>query len=198
MGTYDVARSKTKNAIIQAFWNLYLQKDISKITVKDITEATGIHRATFYLYFDSVYTVLDSIKSKQLDNLKKVCSTYTSSENGYETFLTAMRKLYDENEVFLQPLLCQHRGHEFASQYRQIMKNKLCKDIGWKQYPENSKEYLLIDSILSGMIETFICCLQTRVIPLDCAYRIASKSVENGIAFAMKQELGISILPQNN
>ena len=195
MGTYDVARSKTKNAIVQAFWSLYLQKDISKITVKDITEKTGIHRATFYLYFDSVYAVLASVKSEQLSHLKIVCSTYTSSENG---FLTAMRKLYDENEVFLEPLLCQHRGQEFASQYRQIMKNKLRRDIGWKQYPESSKEYLLIDSVLSGMIETFISCLQTRVIPLDCAYRIASKSVENGIAYAMKQELGISILPQNS
>ena len=198
MGTYDVARSKTKNAIVQAFWSLYLQKDISKITVKDITEKTGIHRATFYLYFDSVYAVLASVKSEQLSHLKIVCSTYTSSENSYETFLTAMRKLYDENEVFLEPLLCQHRGQEFASQYRQIMKNKLRRDIGWKQYPESSKEYLLIDSVLSGMIETFISCLQTRVILLDCAYRIASRSVENGIAYAMKQELGISILPQNS
>ena len=198
MGTYDAARSKTKNAIVQAFWNLHLQKDICKITVKDITEAAGIHRATFYLYFDSVYAVLDSIKSEQLDDLKKVCSTYISSENGYETFLSAMRKLYDENEVFLEPLLCQHRGQEFASQYRQIMKDKLRKDIGWKQYQKNSKEYLLIDSVLSGMIETFICCLQTRVIPLDCAYRIASESVENGIVCAMKQELGIAVLPQNS
>lgn len=175
-----------------------MQKAISRITVKNITEATGIHRATFYLYFDSVYDVLDSIKSEQLESLRKVCSVYTSSENDYGAFLTAMRKLYDENETFLEPLLCQHRGQEFASQYRQIMKDKLRKDIGWRQYPETSKEYLLTDSALSGMIETFISCLRTRVIPLDCAYRIASKSVENGIASAMKQELGITILPQQD
>lgn len=198
MGTYDVARSKTKNAIIQAFWSLYLQKDISKITVKDITEATGIHRATFYLYFDSVYAVLDWIKAEQLRLLQNVLCTYTSSENQYADFLNAMRKLYDENEVFLEPLLCRLQGQEFASQYRQAMKNKLRKDIGWRQYPENTREYLLIDSILSGLIETFISCLQTRAISLDCAYRIASQSVENGIACALKQELGISILPQND
>ena len=74
MRTYDAARSKTKSAIVQAFWELYLLRDISKITVKDISEAAGIHRATFYLYFDSVYAVLDSIKSEQLEKLKKVCS----------------------------------------------------------------------------------------------------------------------------
>ena len=172
MGTYDNARRKTRAAIIHAFWSLYMQKTIARSTVKNSTGATGIHRATCYLYCDSVYD--------------------------YGAFLTAMRKLYDENETFLEPLLCQYRGQEFASQYRQIMKDKLRKDIGWRQYPETSKEYLLTDSVLSGMIETFISCLRTRVIPLDCAYRIASKSVENGIASAMKQELGIAILPQQD
>ena len=195
MRTYDAARSKTKSAIVQAFWELYLLRDISKITVKDISEAAGIHRATFYLYFDSVYAVLDSIKSEQLEKLKKVCSTYTSSENDYGDFLAAMRSLYDENETFLEPLLCRHQGQEFASAYRRIMKDKLRRDIGWKQYPESSREYLLIDSILSGMIETFISCLRPRAIPLDCAYRIASKSVGSGIALAMEQELGVMILP---
>ena len=195
MGTYDAARSKTKSAIVQAFWKLYTQREISKITVRDITDMTGIHRATFYLYYDSVYAVLESIKQEQLNRLKDVCETYTSSANGYADFLAAMRTLYDQNEVFLEPLLCQHIGNTFATEYRTIMKEKLRRDIGWKQYPRESAEYILLDSILSGLIETFICCLRTRVIPLDAAYRIASQSVEHGIAQAVKQELGISVLP---
>lgn len=198
MGTYDAARNKTKTAIIEAFWHLYAGKDISKITVKDITEATGIHRATFYLYYDNVFAVLDAIKEDQLDKLKHVCGTYTSSDKDYADFLNAMRKLYDENEVFLEPLLCHYRGNEFAVQYRQIMKSKLRKDIGWRQYPDQSREYLIVESVLSGMIETFILCLQTRAFPLDRAYRFASQSVDHGIAPAMKLEFGISILPPDN
>lgn len=187
-------RNKTKTAIVEAFWKLYADKDISKITVKDITEATGIHRATFYLYYDNVFAVLDAIKDDQLGKLKYVCNTYTSSDNDYADFLNAMRRLYDENEVYLEPLLCHYRGNEFAVQYRQIMKSKLGKDIGWKQYPDESSEYLIIDSVLSGMIETFISCLKTRAFPIDSAYRFASQSVDYGIAPAMKREFGISIL----
>ena len=195
MGTYDAARNKTRSAIIQAFWKLYLQKEISKITVRDLTEMTGIHRATFYRYYDSMYAVLESIKQDQLERLKEVCSTYTSSEDGYADFLSAMRRLYDQNEVFLEPLLCQHLGNNFAVEYRTIMKAKLRRDIGWRQYPEDSTESILIDSILSGMIETFICCLQNRAIPLDAAYRFASQSVDRGIAQALEREFGIAILP---
>lgn len=152
------------------------------------------HRATFYLYYDSVYAVLESIKQEQLKRLKEVCETYTSSENNYADFLAAMRALYDQNEVFLEPLLCRHIGNTFATEYRAIMKAKLRRDIGWKQYPRESAEHILLDSILSGLIETFICCLRTRVISLDTAYRIASQSVEHGIAQAVKQELGIPVL----
>ena len=198
MGNYDAARTKTKNAIIHAFWKLYAEKDISKITVKDITEATGIHRATFYLYYDNVFAVLEAIKNDQLEKLKYVCNTYTSSDNDYADFLNAMRKLYDENEIFLEPLLCQYRGNEFAAQYRQIMKSKLRTDIGWKQYPQGSSAYLIVDSVLSGMIETFVSCLQTRAFPVDSAYRFASHSVDYGIAPAMEREFGISILPPKN
>ena len=193
MGTYHAARSKTRSAIIQAFWRLYLQQGISKITVKDIAEMTGIHRATFYLYYDSVCAVLDSIKQEQLERLKEVCSTHTSSENGYADFLAAMRGLYDQNKVFLEPLLCRHLGNEFAVEYRAIMKTKLRRDIGWRQYPEASTESILIDSVLSGMIETFICCLQNNAIPLDAAYRFASQSVDHGIAQALEQEFGITV-----
>lgn len=196
MGTYDVARNKTKTAIIEAFWKLYAEKDISKITVRDITEATGIHRATFYLYFDNVFAVLDTIKGEQLEKLNYVCSTYTSSDNDYADFLNAMRMLYDKNETYLEPLLCRHRGNEFAIQYRQIMKGKLQQDIGWAQYPENSREYWIVDSVLSGMIETFISCLQTRAFPLERAYRFASQSVDQGIAPAMEREFEISVSPK--
>lgn len=195
MGTYDAARNKTKTAIIKSFWKLYCIKDISKITVKDITEATGIHRATFYLYYDNVFAVLDTIKSEQLEKLKYVCSTYTSSDNDYADFLKAMRKLYDENETYLKLLLYQNRGNEFAVQYRQVMKSKLHSDIGWKQYPEDSSAYLIIDSILSGMIETFVSCLQTRAFPLESVYRFASQSVDYGIAPAMEREFGIAVYP---
>lgn len=97
--------------LVESFWKLYCKKDVSKITVRDITEATGIHRATFYLYYDNVFAVLDAIKNEQLEKLKYVCSTYTSSDNDYADFLKAMRRLYDESETYLEPLLCQCCGN---------------------------------------------------------------------------------------
>ncbi len=195
MGTYDLARQKTKHSIIMAFWNLYTDMGISKITVRSITEKAEIHRATFYLYFDHVDAILDSIKSTQLSAVKYVCSNYTSSENSYADFLQAMQNLYTENELFLKPLLCEFRDSQFALEYRQILKDKLRKDIGFPLYPEHSSNYFVIDSFLSGLIETFISCLRMKKIPLEQAYLLASGIVNNGALSTLQQHFGIETSP---
>lgn len=191
MGTYDLARQKTKRSIIMAFWNLYTDMEISKITVRSITEKAGIHRATFYLYFDHVDAILDSIKNTQLSAVKYVCSNYTSSENNYADFLQAMQNLYTKNELFLKPLLCEFRDSQFALEYRQILKDKLPKDIGFPLYPEYSSNYFVIDSFLSGLIETFISCLHMKKIPLEQAYLLASGIVNNGALSTLQEHFGI-------
>lgn len=198
MGTYDIARSKTTNAIIQAFWELYAEKDIWRITVRDITEKIGIHRATFYLYFDNVYAVLDVIKSEQLDKVANVCSTYTSSDNEYAEFLNAMHNLYQDNKNFLSPLLSQFRDNSFSIQCRKILKNKLRKDIGWSDYPEESVSFFITDSVLSGLIETFLSCLQSDKITLQQSFHLAYGSVNNGIAPTMQKVFGIHSQASDN
>lgn len=193
MATYQEARNKTRNNIIQAFWELYSCKDISTITVKDITERAGIHRSTFYIHFDCVSDVISAVKQEQLAKLKTVCATYTSKENNYAEFLDAMRKLYDDNENFLILLLRQ--DGVFSAQYRQIMIDKLRSDIGWRQYAEGSKSEIILSSVLDGLIGSFLTFLQTRVVSLESAYRFASYSVDHGIAPALEREFGIIVKP---
>ena len=40
--------SQTKQNFMDAFWTLYCDKRIEKITVKDITTRAGYNRSTFY------------------------------------------------------------------------------------------------------------------------------------------------------
>ena len=45
--------AQTKQNIIDAFWALYCEKRIEKITVRDITNKAGYNRGTFYEF--SIY-----------------------------------------------------------------------------------------------------------------------------------------------
>ncbi len=44
---------ETYNNILQAAEQLFEEKSVSKITINDIVQRTGIAKGTFYLYFDS-------------------------------------------------------------------------------------------------------------------------------------------------
>lgn len=191
MGTYDQARQKTRHSITMAFWELYTDTETDKITVRSVAEKAGIHRATFYLYFDSVYAILESVKDAQISAVRHVCSTYTSSADNYVEFLHAIQNLYTENEVFLKPLLCEYKDSQFALEYRQILKEKLRKDIKLPLFPSNSSAHFIIDSFLSGLIETFISCLHTRKITLDQAYLLASGIVNQGALATLQKHFNI-------
>lgn len=51
----------TEDAIKQAFLALLEKKSVSKITVKDIVEACGINRNTFYYHFSSIPDLVEAI-----------------------------------------------------------------------------------------------------------------------------------------
>lgn len=69
----------THKSIIDAFWIIYQQKPIDKITVKEIVETAHVHRSTFYRYFTDIYDLLNQLEQKVISeisvNLKKNCNT---------------------------------------------------------------------------------------------------------------------------
>ncbi|QNO15346.1 TetR/AcrR family transcriptional regulator [Alkalicella caledoniensis] len=64
--------AQTKQNLMDAFWNLYCEKRIEKITVKEITNKAGYNRGTFYEYFTDVYNVLDEIENSLIPSLDEL------------------------------------------------------------------------------------------------------------------------------
>lgn len=63
---------QTRANLRAAFWELYAQRPIEKISVREITERAGYNRATFYLYYHDVYELLDEIEDQLLDGLSSL------------------------------------------------------------------------------------------------------------------------------
>ncbi len=58
--------AQTKQNIIDAFWQIYCNRGIEKITVKEITAKAGYNRSTFYEYFIGAHAVLEEIENSLL------------------------------------------------------------------------------------------------------------------------------------
>lgn len=64
---------KTKSSIKQAFTKLLQEKDLEKITIRDITTRADINRGTFYLHYEDKYMLLADMEDEYISEL----TTYT-------------------------------------------------------------------------------------------------------------------------
>lgn len=66
----------TKNAIMNAFWQLLEEKPYGKITVKDIVDRCQINRNTFYYHFHDIPELLETIIKTDADNIIQAHSKF--------------------------------------------------------------------------------------------------------------------------
>lgn len=60
---------KTRQHIIDTYFDLMLRKSWDKVTVKEIYNGAGITRGTFYQYFSSIYDLMEQIQAPLLEEL---------------------------------------------------------------------------------------------------------------------------------
>lgn len=69
MAKYINASQKTKTKLRETFWQLYQEKPIEKISVREIIEKAHYNRSTFYEYYPDIYAVLEEIEEELFDGL---------------------------------------------------------------------------------------------------------------------------------
>lgn len=156
MGTYEDAREKTRNNLVNAFWDLYCEKDINKITIKEITDRAGYNRATFYIYFKNVQQVLDYVESRLYKQMQ-MGNSYSppSFEQAQEHLQQAILQL-DENRRFLCVLLSENGDPRFAKAFHEHFRRMATRLI-----EEGHVEATVpLDFALDFMIGGIVNCLQ--------------------------------------
>ena len=68
----DRRTRKTKAQIKVALIELMAQKDITKISVKEIAERADINRGTFYLHYYDIYDVLEQIQNEFIETINQI------------------------------------------------------------------------------------------------------------------------------
>ena len=77
----------TKRAIKEAFVALLDQRPLNKITVKDVVEACGINRNSFYYHFQDLPALLEEIIAQQVQELIQAHPTIDSVEDCFDAAL---------------------------------------------------------------------------------------------------------------
>lgn len=85
-GGIDKRVIKTKNAIFEAFKQLVQEKDMSDITISELTQKANITRSTFYMYYNTVGDVRTDIENTimaRIDRIMSETDIHNSIRNPY-------------------------------------------------------------------------------------------------------------------
>ena len=67
---------RTKSRLRQALAQLLLEKDLSSITVRELTELADVNRGTFYTHYKDLYDMLEQMENEMFQELEDMLDSY--------------------------------------------------------------------------------------------------------------------------
>lgn len=191
MSQYLEAREKTIEKIEQAYFGLYIKE--KKITVSEICKIAGIHRSTFYFYFEWVDDVLNGIKDRLYKKLTDIIDSEDRQRGDFRQIQINLRAMFKEERYYLAPLVLEQRGGKFAIQYRELIKERFAEDLGIDYKTGNEVKNDVANCVLSGMIEIMLYELSSEIIPEEYTYIIGRGIIDKGVFRTLKDDLNIKV-----
>lgn len=149
---------ETRKNLIEAFWELYKEKPLMKITVKEITDKAGYNRGTFYTYFSDVYQIHDILKKSLIPEKDMILDPLMSLEKSggeiFESFEKTNAYIQENSEkiaVMIGPEGDPSFVHEFKKEIREVIMSYVY-EIGIK---EPGKFEYIIEYEISALIGIF-------------------------------------------
>ncbi|MBP3620893.1 MAG: TetR/AcrR family transcriptional regulator [Lachnospiraceae bacterium] len=68
----DSRIQKTKKSIFDAFVELRSQKELERITVKELTDTAKISKQTFYLHYRDIYDLADKVENELIEEMCQI------------------------------------------------------------------------------------------------------------------------------
>lgn len=178
----------TKENILKAFWKLYKQKSIDKISIREVMLTAGYHRSTFYEYFENIYDVLYTLEELILADLKQIATTVQGKSEAYldKNTLTKITTIYVQNSEYVSVLLGEHGDPSFIKKAKEALypiikinfENSLLISDSNDLYETYIFEY--ITSVILNMINFYL--NSDNKIPLDDFVIFVRGLLLNGIS----------------
>lgn len=130
---------RTRKLIMDAFIELSMKKDFKDITIRDITTAATVNRATFYNHFFDKYDLLEKvlIESVMREVIQEVSTHEVINEESIGSIFLSIIRL--QTSVSNQ---CSRSYEAFTPQIETIFKNELqalFTEWAGKQWPNQNK-----------------------------------------------------------
>lgn len=187
MKRHELITHQTKQNFMDAFWGLYCEKTIDKITVKEITQKAGYNRSTFYEYFHDAYDVLEKLEETLIPKLNELPPiSGLSTDIGLSTDL--FMDLFEHNRQYYAVLLSENGDPAFASRLKRVIKPILVSFFSGSTNSTNDKLDYTLEYTLSAMIGILSYWIsKPDPLPKDELYTLVHQLMQGGPIVTLQQ-----------
>lgn len=179
---------RSQNLIKNAFYELSEEKEISKITVKDICDRADINRCTFYAHYGNIDVFLDALEQEYAQKFLDAFSLYHYDQNSSQMLDALFSCIKSNKELFA---LCFRDGS--TGKGKSVISEAILKATlpNWLGQHTLSEEQAVL-------LEAFICCGGQKIMQLwyesDFSYDEAmvkdllENAIKHGISYFLYKE----------
>ena len=141
---------RTKKAIKAALFKIMEEKDISSITISELTEKANINRRTFYTHYRSITDILDEIEGDLVQALTELMRNFDVKEyrtSAYNLFMGLNDLISGEFDYYFQLVRVDMRGM-LISRLKHVIKETTDKLLA--QICRRTDDISMISSFIVG------------------------------------------------
>ena len=183
--------ARTRQSLIDSFWQLYKEKRIEKITIKEIADGAGVYRSTFYEYFADVYDLLEVVENDLIASFREAIDiSFSHASLSYAT--THILEFYEKHGEELAILFGPNGDQKFYRNIKGIAKGILMDKFHLDHI--DTKIDVTITIISSSVIAILEYWYENReTVSLQEIMLTASQVLQNGL-MPVAQELGVKFV----
>ena len=145
---------ETKERFKKAFFTLYAERKIETITIKEVADLAGFNRGTFYLYYKSIYDLLQKTEQELLEDFSKrveyhVKLYYGEINNPDEKVFQEMQENFLKNGDYFKVLNGENGDPRFKAKMKNIVKDAYRKHLNI----ESGKRVSMFEYLLEYLVE---------------------------------------------
>ena len=175
---------KTRNAIINAFKEMIIEKDFNEITIKELAERANINRKTFYLHYESMEEILFDVTvelSEQVFESLNNKGFFNPNVIGITPLIETINELINSNYELTRKLISANSYRFFSRNIKDLIKDavirKIKKHIDMSEYKMN----LVGDFIASGLSKLLKDWFENPLLTINEVSAFASNLIYGGI-----------------
>lgn len=160
---------QTKANLRDAFWHLYSQKPIEKISIKEVTDLAGYNRGTFYLYYKDVYDLLWKIEEELLENIAAVIRDCMKNAEVFDISqqMGMIAQLMQTHYKYSSVLFSDHGDPQFSTKFKELLLPLLNRYILVPEALTPYQSELITEFYLAGILSVVSKWTKDPQIPIE-------------------------------